>query len=365
MSRLGNCCHRLLHIGIRCDVVRAKSRAFHGRRSYATHRDHSPSSLLSQQFDQQRNPRGGDGVGPFQLGIVQPSQQKVKKWSELNTGGKVLRTTARATNFSVIIIGAGLSAVLVYALASELFARNSPTVLYGKACEKIQASPQITAYLRTPLSFHNNPPLTHRPRHRNRHVNSLLAVDSAGKEHLLLNFYVQGSDPSVPLPATNPSYMGRFQDWSKSTITMLSTLSSDQVVERLKSTASGALQTLKQAFAYLVGEPLPRLPQPHPKQEFDRTESIPQDPPWTLSGIFTRLTGKRRARERNRHEAVGPLWTTGEVHADFVKDVNGVFVCRYLLVDIPDSNSRNPIRLFVEQTDGVREHEAVIRWTPS
>ena len=55
----------------------------------------------------------------------------------------MLRTTARTTNFSVILIGAGLSAVLVYALASELFAKNSPTVLYGDACERIKTSPLV------------------------------------------------------------------------------------------------------------------------------------------------------------------------------------------------------------------------------
>lgn len=55
----------------------------------------------------------------------------------------VLRTTARTTNFTVILIGAGLSAVLVYALASELFAKNSPTVLYGNACERIRVSPLV------------------------------------------------------------------------------------------------------------------------------------------------------------------------------------------------------------------------------
>lgn len=139
-------------------------------RPHATHRDAVPSSLLSQALDQkQKATRRNDSVGPFTLGMVQPSMGddvKVKKWSQLSAGGKgesiihcsysfnptrkhccllpaVMRTTARTTNFTVILLGAGLTAVLVYALTSELFARNSPTVLYGEACERIKASPKV------------------------------------------------------------------------------------------------------------------------------------------------------------------------------------------------------------------------------
>lgn len=55
----------------------------------------------------------------------------------------VVRATARTTNLSVILLGAGLTAVLGYALISELFSNNSPTVLYGEACEKIKESPRV------------------------------------------------------------------------------------------------------------------------------------------------------------------------------------------------------------------------------
>ena len=55
----------------------------------------------------------------------------------------VKRTATRTSNLTVIAFGAGFTALLVYALASELFARNSPTVLYGKACEKMKASEKV------------------------------------------------------------------------------------------------------------------------------------------------------------------------------------------------------------------------------
>ena len=55
------------------------------------------------------------------------------------------RATARATNLLVILFGAGFSAMLVYALTSELFSKNSPTVLHAQACELIKSSPKVRA----------------------------------------------------------------------------------------------------------------------------------------------------------------------------------------------------------------------------
>ena len=55
----------------------------------------------------------------------------------------VVRTTARTTNLLVILFGAGFSAMLVYALTSELFSKNSATVLYGQACELIKSSDKV------------------------------------------------------------------------------------------------------------------------------------------------------------------------------------------------------------------------------
>lgn len=126
----------------------------------------SGASLLSQALDQkQRSSRGEDSVGPFRLGLIPPTPQDVegvKKWSELSTGGKgehiplyrcthflsplpssVLRSTARTSNLAVILFGAGLSAVLLYALTSELFSKNSPTVLHAQACQLIKESPRV------------------------------------------------------------------------------------------------------------------------------------------------------------------------------------------------------------------------------
>jgi hypothetical protein len=60
-------------------------------RNYATRREALPSSLLSQSLDlKPQSTRRDDTVGPFQLGLTQPTlpDKKMKKWSELSASGK-------------------------------------------------------------------------------------------------------------------------------------------------------------------------------------------------------------------------------------------------------------------------------------
>ena len=138
--------------------------ATHRREAHShTHPRVNSSSLLSQALNQkQRTLRREDSVGPFQLGLSQPSYDdgSSKKWSELSPKGKgqsfghliimtifrtitAIRATARTTNLTVILFGAGLTAILVYALTSELVSRNSPTVLYEEACQRIRSSSRV------------------------------------------------------------------------------------------------------------------------------------------------------------------------------------------------------------------------------
>ena len=162
----------------------------------------------------------------------------------------------------------------------------------------------------------------HRPRHRNRHVNFFQARDSSGREHLLLNFYVQGSDPSVvPTTTDSTSFVDHIFDWAQSTTSSLSDLTFDRALQWTQTTVSGALQASKRAFAYLIGEPVPTLPQtPLLTQNVETNQPSQPESFWSLPGIFTRLTGKRHSGRHGRREATNRvLWSTGEAHADFVK----------------------------------------------
>ncbi|KIJ68678.1 hypothetical protein HYDPIDRAFT_173342 [Hydnomerulius pinastri MD-312] len=302
-----------------------------------------------------------DSVGPFQLGISQGSLkrgEKVKKWSELSTGGKVIRTTQRTTNLTVILLGAGLSAVLVYALTSELFSKNSPTVLYSDACERIKASPRVAKYLHAPLTFHNNPPSSVRPRHRHRHVASQIAVDSSGREHMLLNFYIQGSSTaSASASAATDEEEIQWADYVES----LTALTMDDV----KAKVTPVVDSAKRAFRYLSGDivPSPVSPLVTEKDQGKEQEKGEEGSLWGLTGLFAGLRGRRSHGEGSGDTSVA--WTEGEVHADLVRNDEGYFVFRYLLIDIPNSESRNPIRVFVERTPGVRENEPIMRFHSS
>ncbi|KAH8100454.1 TIM21-domain-containing protein [Cristinia sonorae] len=368
------CCNQFSRIpikpncrGVHFHAVKIKVPNPVGWRTFATHRDPTTtSSLLSNALDQkQRAARREDNVGPFQLGLIPPTPRddvKVKKWSELSTSGKVLRSTARTSNAIVIVFGAGLFAVLVYALTSEMFSPNSPTVLYGKACDLIKASPRVAKYLQGPLSFHNNPSTGIRPRHRNHHLSSQIAVDSQGREHMLLNFYVKGQPPGSTSTAEDESYLDSAVRWTKDTRDALSKGTLDELAVSARERVEQVLDRCKHLFKFLSGDSvLPRdVPPAAPEVKEAKKESD-----WLsgLTGVFSGIKGPTAAHSEHFEDPVtGPTDTDGEVHADLVMNDQGYFEFRYILIDIPDSHARNPKRVFVVRTDGVRETERVMRW---
>ncbi|KAI0274786.1 TIM21-domain-containing protein [Gloeopeniophorella convolvens] len=277
-----------------------------------------------------------------------------------------MRATARTTNLTVILFGAGLTAVLAYALTSELFSRNSPTVLYNEACERIKASPRVARYLPGSLVFHNNPPSVLRPRHRNRHVSSQIVLDSSGREHMLLNFYVQ-ADPHAS--ERGASYLESASSWANDTLADLPELSLQDTTDWVKGRAQQTADSTKELFRYLSGDPVPpktvtaqvSVMEPR-KAEASTKESKGF---WSsVTGLFGSVRGgsKKGSQEGGADAGYGRVWQEGEVHADLVRDDSGYFVFRYILIDIPSSQSRNPLRVFVERTDGVGESEPVVRW---
>ncbi|GBE78090.1 hypothetical protein SCP_0109720 [Sparassis crispa] len=316
--------------------------------------------------------RRDDYVGPFQMGLIPPTPRdggNVKKWSELSAGGKVARTTARTTNFAVILLGAGLSAVLIYALTSELFSKNSSTVLYGEACEMLKASPKLVAYLHKPYVFHNNPPTSVRPRHRNHRVSSQIVVDSSGKEHMLLHFYVQGQSPgssqaAVEFQSDSDSYMDSAIGWAKGVASAMSEMTYDDLVETVSDRASRTLERAKRMFRFLSGDPVPKPLAPEPTKVAVKEEKKESQWTWTsgFTGLFAGLRTASKAADGRGNSPDGKLYTEGEVHADLVMNDDGYFEFRYLLVDIPNSYQRTPRRIFIERSKNVSENEPVMQW---
>ncbi|KAI0735452.1 TIM21-domain-containing protein [Earliella scabrosa] len=352
-----------------------------GCQSYATHADlkagagasgskPTAQSLLSHALDQrQRAARREDSAGPFTLGITPPRPDEVKpekKWSELSVGGKVVRTAGRTTNLVVILAGAGLSIVLIYALTSELFSRNSPTVLYNKACELIKTSPQVHQYLQDPLVFHNHPPSVSRPRHRNHYVSSQIFVDSTGREHMLLNFYVQGRPPGSTGPYYAPEEesgrLARLSRTVQETVHSLQEMSFDEVREEAAKRGQLFVDWTKGLFRFLTGEEVARSPsQPTPVQEHKPEK---EEKGWmsSVTGMFSGIKGGSKSGGSSGETWNGSMFIEGEVHADLVMNDQGVYEFRYLLIDMPNSNTRNPRRVFIQRQNGVQETEPIVRW---
>ncbi|KAI0768555.1 TIM21-domain-containing protein [Trametes elegans] len=377
LPRTQSLIHRALRL---CASAPQPARIILVPRTYATHAQNvnvnpapgsrpSSASLLSSALDQrQRAARREDSAGPFQLGITPQRADEVppeKKWSELSVGGKVVRTTVRTSNLAVILAGAGLSIVLIYALTSELFSRNSPTVLYNKACDLIKASPQVHQYLQDPLVFHNHPPTVSRPRHRNHFVSSQIFVDSTGREHMLLNFYVQGRPPgSGPAPAdTDEGVFARLSRKAQEKVGALQAMSWDEVKDVVERRGERAMEAAKDLFRFLSGEEVARpKPLPLPVQEKKEEQ---EKKGWfsSVTGLFSGIKGSASGVAGAAAEAWnGPAFTEGEVHADLVMNDQGYYEFRYLLIDMPNSNARNPRRIFIHKGEGVREAEPIVRW---
>jgi len=78
-------------------------------------------------------------------------------------------------------------------------------------------------------------------------------------------------------------------------------------------------------------------------------------------GMFSSLRGPRGTSVEARPE-VERTFNEGEVHVNFVKNNQGNFVLRYIIVELPNSRARYSVRVFVERAAGVRDNEPVLRW---
>jgi len=315
-------------------------------RAYATHRDPShTSSLLSQTLDsRQAGARQRDSVGPFQLGLIPPTPRdggSAKKWSELSTGGKVVRTTARMTNLLVILFGAGFSAMLVYALTSELFSRNSATVLYGQACELIKSSPKVAQHFKGTLVFHNNPPSAVRPRHRHDRVASQSGRDASGRETMLLNFFLEAKAKSRTSSSENQNLWDSTTEWASQSIANISDMSVDEAWQSTKKYADEKWESTRRLFRFLSGDVVPPSHPPAPSAT-PEVKEMKKEGGWTSSvvGLFSGLRGTSRESTASSTEAESSDgYSEGEVQAMLVMNDNHQFEFRYLRIDIPDSRA--------------------------
>ncbi|KAJ9106336.1 hypothetical protein QFC21_001482 [Naganishia friedmannii] len=214
-------------------------------------------------------------VGPFGLGVGLGSNirnKEWKKWRELGLGGKA------------------------YALTSELFAKNSPTVLHNQAIDMIEGSKTHTRHPQTQ------------------------------NEHLIMRFWVHGRGKD------QTEFLGwlyqPFRDARGWLEVQYEQLMEQYLMDRLDDDGTGPTQIAGQAMDVAQGV----------KQQ--------EESSW-FGGMFGALKPSSQGSSRNGtvgkgRKALPPAgtYTSGEVHADFLKDPETqTYRLLTLTVDIPSSRS--------------------------
>ncbi len=137
---------------------------------------------------------------PMGMGLGAGARTKRwKSWSDLGFGGKIKRSVAQTGNLTVILVGGTLFLVLTYALTSELFATNSPTVLQNRAIDLISSSSAIKPLLLPPYAFTHSPSATATSSRGTPVIqHQLIRHPSTGHEHLVMRFWVHGRGIDEP-----------------------------------------------------------------------------------------------------------------------------------------------------------------------
>lgn len=166
---------------------------------------------------------------------------------------------------------------------------------------------------------------------------------------MFLSFYVQGSSSTSSAPDEDKS------QW------LLDELTYDDIKEKVWSLADST----KRAFRFLSGDVvLPReVPHPVDEEKQEERERNEERSLWGITGLFKGLRRWRPSGEASMD--TGVVWTEGEVHAELVRNDDGYFTFRYLLIDIPSSEARNSLRVYVDKAPDVREKEPIVRFHTS
>ncbi|WWC68634.1 uncharacterized protein I206_102565 [Kwoniella pini CBS 10737] len=302
-------------------------------RTYATHKsttDASSSSTSDPTADLLRNAgaarratEGQDSVGPFPLGVGASGRRKNwRSWKELGLGGKLVRTTQQTGNLAVILVGGTLFVILTLSLTTELFAKNSPSVLYSKAVDMIRDSDALNPHLLPPLKFTHTPHSSAPVRGSAPIPHTFIKHPTSGRDHMLLTFWVHGRGKDEP-----------------------------EQLSWLKSTYRQMEQYGREGLIY-VG-----LIHPNAGEDVEHKDEIVQDASNEESGILNRWfggftsslrnQGNTKRKENSRGLPPPGTYTIGECRAEYVKNASGQFTLLSLSVDVPSSKVSYPSRAVI------------------
>ncbi|PYH39261.1 protein tim21 [Aspergillus neoniger CBS 115656] len=132
------------------------------------------------------------GAAPKRRNVTVLSDDGRYEWGELSGREKVARATQQSVNFVVIIAGAVLTGGVFYLLFTEVFSPNSKTWQFEKAVERIKDDARCTDLLGDRREIKAYGENTWSRWARNRPIATSVYQDRLGREHLKMNFHVEG-----------------------------------------------------------------------------------------------------------------------------------------------------------------------------
>jgi len=150
---------------------------------------------------------------------------------------------------------------------------------------------------------------------------------------MFLHFYIQGSQPGTMATDASEGYINSMIHWTGEGFTRLSAMSFDDMVDGARARAAGVTESSKALFRFLSGEPTPTpsANQP-PTREPAPAEKEPSSV-WSFAGLFSGIKGKRHGDGLDA--ANGRVFLEGEAHAELVRNDQGYFDFKDLVVEIP------------------------------
>ncbi|KAJ5666148.1 uncharacterized protein N7477_008596 [Penicillium maclennaniae] len=134
----------------------------------------------------------GDGLKPKRRSVTVLSDDGRYAWGDLSGREKVARATQQSFNFVIVIAGVVLTGGVFTLLYQEVFSPNSGTWQFEKAVERIKEDPRCTKLLGDRREIKAYGENTNSRWARSRPIATTHEKDRLGREHLRMNFHVEG-----------------------------------------------------------------------------------------------------------------------------------------------------------------------------
>jgi len=162
---------------------------------------------------------------------------------------------------------------------------------------------------------------------------------------MFLHFYIQGSQPGTNVANTSEGYLHSVIHWTGDGFSRLSDMSFDDMVDGVRARAAGVTESSKALFRFLSGEPTSTPPPNQPPIREPAPAEKESSRVWSFAGLFSGIKGKRHGGGLDG--ADGRVFLEGEAHAELVRNDQGYFDFKDLIVEIPNSHTPNRMQVAV------------------